>query len=133
MKNIILYFFIVLLIIVIIVAFKSNKSPVLNYTEGEHNQIETIEYVNSLVSAQKFTTKESVIIDKIKYADLNNDGNIGISDLTWLIGIVKDKPHPIPKKGDVNGDCSINYDDVWYYATWMFNDGPVPIKPCSIL
>ena len=66
------------------------------------------------------------------YGDIDKSGELNIIDLTRLISIVKASSMPPEWKAEVNGDCKINWDDVWYFADYMFAGGPPPQKPCKV-
>ena len=83
----------------------------------------TIDPVNLLAPAK--LSPEGIL-----YGDIDRNKELNIVDLTRLITIVKTEPKPFEWIAAVNGDCKINWDDVWYYADYMFAGGDAPQKPC---
>ncbi len=61
-------------------------------------------------------------------ADGNEDGNINILDVTYLIAcLYKDGPCPEPEwVSDVNGDSNTNILDITYLIAYLYKDGPEP-------
>ena len=66
--------------------------------------------------------------------DANGDGNIDISDVTYIGEyLCLGGPPPVPlSNGDPNGDCTINVDDARYVANFLFLGGPAPVD-CTCL
>ncbi len=61
--------------------------------------------------------------------DVDNTGQINISDLTYLVSFVfQGGPAPYPvANGDVDGSCSIDVADVTYLTASLFQGGPAPV------
>ncbi len=65
--------------------------------------------------------------------DVNDDGNLNIFDVTYLIGFLYGggpQPEPI-EHGDVNSDSVINIFDITYYISFLYKNGPEPNCPQS--
>ncbi|MCK5126547.1 MAG: hypothetical protein KAR42_09845 [candidate division Zixibacteria bacterium] len=60
--------------------------------------------------------------------DVNNDGAIGINDVTYLIAYLNmgGPPLPVPANADVNADCCIDMWDVVFLNAFLFAGGPAP-------
>ena len=65
--------------------------------------------------------------------DPNNDGNVNILDITYLINyLYKGGPPPAPMEctGDPNNDDSVNILDITYLINYLYKSGPPPIEAC---
>ncbi len=65
--------------------------------------------------------------------NVNSDGMVGISDLTFLVDFVNQigvKPECL-KEADVNNDCQVDTLDFNYLVDYMFNNGPAPVCGCA--
>ena len=65
--------------------------------------------------------------------DANNDGIIGISDLTYFVDYMFNSgPAPVCfEEFDNNSDCISGISDLTYFVDYMFNYGPDP-EPCHL-
>jgi hypothetical protein len=63
--------------------------------------------------------------------DLNLDGKVNISDLTYLVNFLfqDGQPPQFLESADVNGSGSANVADVTYLVNYLFRDGPPPVLP----
>lgn len=61
--------------------------------------------------------------------DVNNNGQIAVDDLNYLINwLYDDGPAPpITANADVNGNCCVDTLDVIYLTDYIFNTGPAPV------
>lgn len=69
-----------------------------------------------------------------RFGDANNDGQINVSDVVYLINyLFIDGPEPVPLRivGDVNCDAQVNVVDVVYLINHLFINGPEPCSPCE--
>ncbi len=67
--------------------------------------------------------------------DANNDGTVGISDLTYFVDymFVPGSPGPICyEEFDNNGDCTLGISDLTYFVDYMFTPGATPPVPCHV-
>ncbi len=66
--------------------------------------------------------------------DLNNSGDIDISDLVFLVNYMfkGGTPPSTPSNADINGDCELNISDLVYLVAYMFEGGPPPVD-CTCL
>ncbi len=81
-------------------------------------------------SIWEFTTGSTY---PILCGDMNNDGVIQLSDMTYIISYLYiDGPHPMPNLcvGDVNGDGFINIADMTYIISYLYGGGPAPHDNC---
>lgn len=64
--------------------------------------------------------------------DANNDGIIGISDLTYFVDYMFNAGQlPIcSNEFDNNADCILGISDLTYFVDYMFNSGPPPVCGC---
>ncbi|MBD3218687.1 MAG: hypothetical protein GF310_10450 [candidate division Zixibacteria bacterium] len=86
-------------------------------------------YNGSVYSA--WTEPESFIASPAGCGDVNNDDNINVSDIIYLINYIfngGDAPNPF-EIGDVNCNGSINVTDVVYMTNYIFMQGPAPCDP----
>ncbi|MCK4460512.1 MAG: dockerin type I repeat-containing protein, partial [candidate division Zixibacteria bacterium] len=62
--------------------------------------------------------------------DVDNDGNINVADIAYLISFLyKGGPAPpVMANADPNGDCCIDYRDVLYLIQFVFFAGPPPVN-----
>ncbi len=67
--------------------------------------------------------------------DANNDGNVDILDVVFLINYkYKSGTAPIvPTLADPNNDCNIDILDVVYIVNYKYKDGPEPELGCAVL
>ena len=64
---------------------------------------------------------------------MNNDGNVNIADLTYIVAyLFGGGPEPIPELcvGDVNGDGGVNIADLTYIVAYLFGGGTAPVDTC---
>ena len=61
--------------------------------------------------------------------DINHDGSIDITDLTYLVDYFfgGGPPPPCLEEADVNGDGSVDITDLTYLVDYMFGGGPGPV------
>ncbi len=61
--------------------------------------------------------------------DVNGDGFIDISDVTFLISwLYTGGPNPpVPANADVNGDCCVDQEDIDYLTAFLTTGGPAPV------
>ncbi len=65
--------------------------------------------------------------------DANDDGSVGISDLTYFVEYMfaEDGVAPIcQSEFDVDASCSLNVSDLTNFVDYLFNDGVAPICGC---
>ena len=62
--------------------------------------------------------------------DVNNDGAIGIIDITYLLSYLYQggPPPPVMANADPNGDCCIDVKDVAFLIDLIFSAGPPPVS-----
>ncbi len=62
--------------------------------------------------------------------DVDNDGQINVADLDYLVEYVENggPAPPVQANGDVDGDCCIYEDDIYYLADYFFHGGPPPVE-----
>jgi hypothetical protein len=80
-------------------------------------------------SPQKTDTQELYIkIEPLIRGDVNHDGAINVTDVTYLINyLFVGGPGPIPREsGDVNCDGVLNIIDIVYLINYLFISGPPP-------
>ncbi len=68
--------------------------------------------------------------------DVDNDGSINISDVTYLTSFFfHDGPPPEPlQRGDVNGDCFVDINDYDYLVASIYQGGPDPVdSSCAVM
>ncbi len=72
------------------------------------------------------------IIDCTLRGDMNCDGAVGISDMTYLVAyLFSGGPEPcLLAHGDVNDDAAVNIADMTYMVDFLFLGGPAPL-PCD--
>jgi len=77
-----------------------------------------VEIINGLVDVNAFLC-----------ADANNNGQVNILDVTYLIAFLyQSGPAPVPYiSGDADGSGAINILDVTYLINYLYNDGPEPV------
>ena len=65
--------------------------------------------------------------------DANNDGTVGISDLTYFVDYMfNNGSEPVCfEEFDNNSDCVLGISDLTYFVDYMFNFGPDP-EPCHL-
>ncbi|MDF1544956.1 MAG: dockerin type I repeat-containing protein, partial [bacterium] len=61
--------------------------------------------------------------------DVNNDGTIGINDITYLVNwlYMGGAAPPVMANADPNGDCCIDIDDIVYLIDFVYKGGPPPV------
>ncbi len=61
--------------------------------------------------------------------DVDNNGVINISDLTYLVNYLYlgGPVPPVMANADVNGDCCLDYLDVKYLIAYLYISGPAPV------
>lgn len=63
--------------------------------------------------------------------DANNDGEVIIFDITYLIDFLYHEG-PAPAcwdEGNANGDANINLFDITYLQVFLYSEGPAPTCP----
>ncbi|MDH4222952.1 MAG: dockerin type I repeat-containing protein, partial [candidate division Zixibacteria bacterium] len=66
------------------------------------------------------------------YGDVNNNGDVGVSDVVYLINyLFRDGVlPPVPNQADINADCDVSVSDVVYFIAHLFKSGPLPQPGC---
>ncbi len=65
--------------------------------------------------------------------DVNNDGQIDLGDVVFLINYLYKQgqpPEPI-EVGDMNGDCVVDIGDIVYLINYLYKGGPAPGIGCA--
>jgi hypothetical protein len=88
----------------------------------------TLAQGDTLIKAKLFLPGRPFIFGGVKYGDANNDNNISVSDVVYLISyLFKGGPPPNPQiEGDANGDGQVSVADVVYVINYLFKGGPPP-------
>lgn len=83
---------------------------------------------DTLIKAKMFLPGRPFIFGGVKYGDANNDNNISVSDVVYLISyLFKGGAPPNPKiEGDANGDGQVSVSDVVYLISYLFKGGAPP-------
>ncbi len=66
--------------------------------------------------------------------DVNQDDEVGLSDVVYLINhVFRSGPEPVPTVllGDVNEDNNIDIIDVVFLINYLFRSGPEPQPGCA--
>jgi len=65
-------------------------------------------------------------------SDLDHDGNVNVSDLTYLVAylFLSGPRAECPEEGNVDADGGINVADLTYLVDFLFFEGPAP-PPCT--
>jgi len=75
---------------------------------------------------------ESLFTIRFRYGDVNDDKEIGLSDVVYLINyLLRSGPPPIPdlQTGDMNCDNNVDLIDAVYLINYLFRGGPAPGDP----
>ncbi|MEA1981888.1 MAG: hypothetical protein U9N54_13100 [candidate division Zixibacteria bacterium] len=91
----------------------------------------SVNYITSHGYWQDFSSSSAMCCDIS--GDANNDGIIGISDLTYFVDYMFNSgPAPVCfEEFDNNSDCISGISDLTYFVDYMFNYGPPP-EPCHL-
>ncbi len=105
-----------------------------NYTvSGTVGQVAAgpVSSANYTINQGYWQSLESSGGDCTMRGDMNCDGTINISDMTYLVSFLfSGGPTPcFAAHGDINCDTSINISDMTYLVSFLFSGGPAPC-PC---
>ena len=65
--------------------------------------------------------------------DVNQDGNIDINDVVYLINYLY-KGGPVPDQlrlADATGDCTVDVSDILFLINYLYKNGPPPAVGCA--
>ncbi len=60
--------------------------------------------------------------------DINRDGKVNMTDLTYLVALIYtggEEP-PFPEMADMDGSCNVNISDITYFVNFLYGGGPPP-------
>lgn len=88
----------------------------------------TLAQGDTLIKAKRFLSGRPFIFGGVKYGDVNNDNNVSVADVVYLINyLFKGGPSPDPQiEGDANGDGQVSIADVVYLIGYLFKGGSPP-------
>jgi hypothetical protein len=88
----------------------------------------TLAQGDTLIKAKRFLPGRPFIFGGVKYGDANNDNNISVADVVYLISyLFKGGQPPNPQiEGDANGDGQVSVADVVYLIGYLFKGGAPP-------
>jgi len=74
----------------------------------------------------EFNISGSVVLLSYKSGDYNNDGELNVTDLVFLVDYLF-RAGTAPAICDINGDNECNIGDLTYYVNYIFRGGPPPL------
>ncbi|MDH4223662.1 MAG: dockerin type I domain-containing protein [candidate division Zixibacteria bacterium] len=102
----------------------SSEARYLTRSDTFYTQYNAYQYKN---------VQEVTGYDPDRAGDANSDGQVSVSDQTFLINYIfkgsNIRPHPM-WRGDANGDCNVSISDIVYIISYLFKGGAPP-KYCT--
>ncbi|MFZ5980721.1 MAG: S8 family serine peptidase, partial [Candidatus Zixiibacteriota bacterium] len=71
----------------------------------------------------------------LAHGDVNNDNDIDMADVTYLIDylyLTHTQPFPSILVADCNCNGQIDISDITYLVAFLYLNGPPPVKPCFV-
>jgi hypothetical protein len=107
------------------------KDIIINYGVLFDTTEQSYTLSGQFVDSIAFSAQGTLIIIGHISGDLNNDGQINLSDIVYMINyLYMDGPSPVPMEtGDVNCTGTIDIQDVTFLIIYLYNNGPEPGCP----
>ena len=113
------------------------KSSYLSYSPAdisnvseESGALSAIPSGSAPVSTVHAQTAYEDTCDQQYPGDVDDDGIIDVSDITYLVDYLNDlgPAPPVSANADVDGDCIICAEDMYYLAAYLHQGGPPPVE-----